>query len=323
MNPTDNIETSLIVGAGAVGQVCAWHLYQGGGEVGFVVKPKYEASTRDGLTLHHQKILGRTQSHEFTDYEVISNYDDIVAEDWDAIWLCVSSTALRGDWLSDVLERVPNATVVSLQPGLEDREYMLRFVDAARLVRGMIPFIAYQSPLPEQDLSEGIAYFLPPLFPFPFSGQHADAVADALDRGGLSSRVTDDVGGESAMASTILIPAVAGLELEDWNLKAFRRGETLALTTCATEEAQAATAKHHDISVPFTNRMAARPWLLRCGISAASPALPFDLEDYMAFHFRKTADQTRQMLAEWIELGERYGTETTCLKTVLERLESR
>ena len=320
MDSNSTIQRSLIVGAGAVGQVCAWHLHQGGGEVGFVVKPKYEESTRSGLALHHQKIVGRTQTHEFADFEVISDYDEIDPDAWDAVWLCVSSTAIRGDWLADLLERVPNATIVSLQPGLEDREYMLGFVDEERLVRGMIPFIAYQSPLPGQDLAEGIAYFLPPLFPFPFSGARADAVASSLDRGGLSSKVSDDVGAESSMASTILIPAVAGLELEDWNLRAFRKSDTLDLTACATKEAQQATAAHHDTGVPFTNRMAARPWLLRCGISAASPALPFDLEDYMAFHFQKTADQTRQMLAEWIELGARYEVDTPCLEQVLERL---
>ncbi|MGM0556101.1 MAG: ketopantoate reductase family protein [Myxococcota bacterium] len=320
MNSKPRLESALIVGAGAVGQVVAWHLDQGGSDVGFVVKPRHVESTRAGLTLHHQKIVGKTRTHVLEDYDVIADYGEIEPGEWDAVWLCVSSTALRGEWLGDLLERVPDATIVSLQPGLEDREYMLDYIDQDRLVRGMIPFIAYQSPLPGQSLTEGIAYFLPPMFPFPFTGERAPGVAEALDRGGLSSTVTDNVGAESSMASTILIPAVGGLELEGWDLKGFRKSDTLDLTACATEEAQAATSAHHAMKVPFTNRLAARPWLFRFGLSAASPMLPFDLEAYLEFHFEKTSDQTRQMLAEWIELGERYDTETRCLRELLDRL---
>ena len=189
-----------------------------------------------------------------------------------------------------------------------------------RLVRGMISFIAYQSPLKGQDLDEGIAYFLPPLFPMPFSGEHAESVAKSLDQGGISSKVTDDISADSAMASTVLIPAVGGLELADWDLKAFRTGELLDLTSAATKEAQSITAAHHDTKVPLTNRTIARPWLLRCGLAAASPMLPFDLEDYLAFHFEKTSDQTRQMLRKWIELGERHGCKTDALRILVERL---
>jgi 2-dehydropantoate 2-reductase len=314
--------SSLIIGAGAVGQVVAWHLHQSRSEIGFVVKPKYVESTRGGLRLHHQKIMGRTRTHTLEDYTVFSDYGELEAGRWDTVWLCVSSTALRGDWLGELLERVPEAIIVSLQPGLEDREFMLEYVDEKRLVRGMIPFIAYQSPLPGQDLAEGIAYFLPPMFPFPFTGAHARDIAEALDRGGLASTVTDNVGAESQMASTILMPAVAGLELEDWNLEAFRKSATLELAAGATREAQAITAAHHSTDVPFTNRIAARPWLLKCGLAAASPMLPFDLEAYLAFHFEKTSDQTRQMLAEWIDIGERYEADVTCLSQLLARLEA-
>src|SRR4029453_13890994 len=56
----------------------------------------------------------------------------------DQVWLCVSSTAMQGEWLPELLAACGDATVVLLQPGLKDEELILRHCPRERLVRGVI-----------------------------------------------------------------------------------------------------------------------------------------------------------------------------------------
>src|SRR5690554_5786596 len=167
LTPTDLLGAKpapriLMVGAGAVGQTYGYHLSRGGADVTFFVKEKYRAEAEAGFLMHQHRPLRGPRSFYYDNYRILSDVEEVAQNRWDQVWLCISSTALKGDWLAELCARIGDATLVSLQPGLEDLEYVAQVYDPAKIVAGLITFIAYQSPLPGDKLGPGVAYLLPP-----------------------------------------------------------------------------------------------------------------------------------------------------------------
>ncbi len=324
MSDTSN-ERILMVGAGAVGQAYGYHLHQGGAEVSFLVKEKYREECEAGFVLHRHRMFRRPKTIGFADFDVYTDYDAVEQEEWDQVWLCMSSTALRGEWLEDLAGRIGDATLVSLQPGIDDIRRVEDVYDPTKVVFGLITLIAYQAPLPGEDLPEGVAYFLPPLTPIPFSGrpERAARVAQALDRGGCPAVVDQDTAKIGAFGSAIMNPAIAALEVAGWSLKRFRRTPALEISTAAAKEALQVVGLYHWSKVPFSMRTLRRPELLGSGLAIAPALMPFDLEIYLEYHFTKVGDQTRQIIDDYIQLGESQGSPTRALRVLRRLLEGR
>ena len=158
----------LLVGAGAVGQAYGWHLQQAGHEISFFIKPNHRESLAGGVDVHC--LSGRSRGHHrFTRYGLYQVPDELRSQHWDEVWLCMSSTALRGPWLDPLLAAVGEATIVMLQPGLEDLNYLLERVNEDRIVCGLISLVSYLAPLPGEEREPGITWWFPPLSPSPFS----------------------------------------------------------------------------------------------------------------------------------------------------------
>ncbi|MFP4598866.1 MAG: ketopantoate reductase family protein [Persicimonas sp.] len=321
MNHDHAAERILLVGAGAVGQAYGYHLRQGGAEVSFWVKEKYRAEVERGFLLHRHRMLRRPKTVAFDDFDVLSDYDEVERREFDQVWLCVSSTAIRGQWLEDLAGRIGDATLVSLQPGIEAQRRVKEVYPPEKVVAGLITLIAYQAPLDGEDLDEGVAYLLPPMTPIPFAGpaDRAERVAEALNRGGCSAVVDQDTPKLAAFGSAVMVPAIAGLEIAGWSLKRYRKTAALEISTAASKEALRVAGLYHWAKVPFSMRTLRRPELLGLGLTVAPALLPFDLEAYLEYHFTKVGDQTRQMIADYIELGEGQVTDTRALR-VLRRL---
>lgn len=313
----------LIVGAGALGQPFGYHLNQGGAEVAYSVKPEHCDECESGFTLHRYRMFGRPNRLEFDDYEVYVDYDEISELDWDQVWLCVSSTAVRGDWLPALMEAVGETTLVSIQPGLEVREHLESHYPAERIVSGRVSMIAWPTPLGDESLPEGdIAYFLPPAQPVYFGGGagRAGRVAELLDDGGCPAATHDEVLSYGAFTSAILETAVAGLEVTGWSLRAFRRSEMLETAAQAGSEALRVVAAKYDRKPPWMVRIASRPFFMRLGLPVFAFVLPFDLEAYLEEHFTKVGDQTREEIVDFIESGEMHGLEVGSLRSLLRAL---
>ncbi len=321
MSETSTNERILLVGAGAVGLSYGYHLRRGGAEVGFLVKEKYRDEAEAGYTLHRHRLLRRPTSFRFEDFEVYTDYDAVGEHHWDQVWLCVSGTAIRGEWLGELCAHIGDATLVSLQPGVKGQRFVESAYDPAKVVYGVITLIAYQSPLPGEDLATGVAYLLPPMAPIVFSGQpeRAAPVAHALARGGCPAKIDPDAPLMAAFGSAVMIPAIAGLEVAGWSLERFRRTPALEISTAAAKEALSVMGLYHFAKVPWGVRTLRRPELLGLGLSVAPALLPFDLEVYLQYHFTKVGDQTRQLVDDWISLGEAQGNPTRALR-VLRRL---
>lgn len=310
----------LVVGAGAVGQVYAWHLAQAGHEVSFFIKAKYAEALRPGTVLHRLGRLGARQQ-SFQGYGLVTDPAAVAAQSWDQVWLTLASDALRGELAGQVLDAVGKATVVCLQPDLEDADHVRRHVPPSQVVQGLITFISYQSPLPGKTGPEGIAYYLPPLAPGLFAGESARvrAVVQALRAGGLAAKEVPDFAQAAAGAPAILQPLIAALELNDWRLGSMAGSPALVLGLAAAREAMAVAESEAGADTRLLKPLL-RPLAWRLILPLSRVALPLDLETYLHYHFAKVGVQTRLMLDSYIRLGQRHGLATEALQRLRSRL---
>lgn len=305
----------LLVGAGAVGLVYGRHLQLGGADVTFYVREKYRDDVAAGFTMHVLNAVGRG-THRFEGLSALTTPEEVAAQTWDQIWLCVSATAIRGEWLAPFLAATGDATIVALQPGLDDGDRLAAHVPSARIVRGMISLVSYQAPLPGEDRAPGIAYWFPPMSPSPFSGEGAQSIVRALDAGGCPAKVHPQAELEAARGSAILMPHLVALEAEGWSLAALRKGEHVKRASAAAQEALAVVAAFTNTEVPGLMACLVRPCLMRLLLGVAPWAVPFPLEVYLKYHFTKVGDQTRMMIQTYIDQGIERGLPTENLEAL-------
>jgi 2-dehydropantoate 2-reductase len=333
MDPTETVTRPepatrvLLVGAGAVGQVYGYHLQRGGADVAFLVRPKYAEEARSGFHLYplHRR-RPRENPVPFRGFRVFTSVEEIAAAPWDVVVLCVSTTALRaGDWMANLAEATGDATILGLQPGLEDPAFVRERTRPERLAWGIITMIAYAAPLPGEEVPHpGIAYWLPPLSRFPLSGpeERTRAIAKLFRRGGMRTRVVRDVAPLVGLGGPALNLHIAALECTGWRLDALGRDRALLdLTHSAIREAVAVAAQQLGVRPPFWLRLL-RPWLVRLALRLAPAVVPLDLETYLRIHFTKVREQTLLLLDRWADLAEEAGLDNQSLHTLRERLTS-
>lgn len=310
----------LVVGAGAVGSVYAYHLQRGGAEVWLYVRPRYKAACERGITLY-QLNHGRRR-RRLVPTGCLTSAAEVAAGSWDQVWLCVSTTALLKPWFAEIAGGIGTATVVGLQPGPEARAVLLAQVLERQLVSGVITMVSYQAPLPGEKVRDpGIAYWLPPGSPNGFKGpaRRTGLVVKALRAGGCPAAVHPALEKLSGFGSGLLMPLIASLELAGWSFSEFKRGSRLHRALEAAREACAAVSAELGEPPPFWLRMLV-PGLARLLLSAAPHVVPLDLETYFRYHFTKVGDQTRALLGQYIDLASRHALPAVHLQQLRTRL---
>jgi 2-dehydropantoate 2-reductase len=303
---------ALVIGAGAVGQVFGRHLALGGAEVTFLVKPAYADDARRGYTMYPLARGKPPAAVRFAGFGVITSAEEAAATRWDQVYLAVSSVALRaGTWLADVARATGDATIVFLQPNLDDRAVLTGAVDPARVVDGTIAFISYQAPLPgETRFAEpGMAYWFPPA-PCVYSGAErprVDAVVAALRAGKLPAKRVRDVPRMAPFPNAILYAYLSALEGARWSFATLRSGDYLRDAGRGAREAIAIAGKQVGVRPPLRIRLAGRPTVIRLGLRLAGRIVPIPLETYLRVHFTKTGAQTRLGMRAYVETGKRLG----------------
>jgi hypothetical protein len=314
----------LVVGAGAVGQVYARHLQLGGAEITFYVREKYRAEVARGFDMYplNRKAKLRTEPVRFDGVTAITAPGEIRAP-YDQVWITVSSPALRGAWLPELVAATgPDATYVVLQPGLDDRKIVeAAGVVSARIVVGLISMISYHAPLPGETRfpKPGMAYYLPPS-PSLFTGERADAVVAALRAGQQPAKRHKDAQLASLLPGSIMMAYLVGLEASGWSFRALFRGPYAKLAARGSREAVAALAAAHGRRVPLGLRLLARRTTLRLGLWFGVKIVPLDLETYLRVHFTKVGDQTREFMASYVALCEREGLPAEALRELIAAL---
>ncbi len=318
---------ALIVGAGAVGQVYGLTLQRAGAQVGVFVKPKHAAAARAGYTLHPVggARVGFQPDHCVVDAEGVGQQGP-----WDQVWLCMSSPGLRGwtDAGPALRAAGPDATVICLQPGLDDGVFVADHLgDAERVVHGLITMISWHAPLPGESTDPpGVAYWLPPAAAPPFSGdeRRVDPIVRALGEGGYKARRVDDVPSRTAFGAATLLPIIAALEAADWSLSGLRKGPWIGVGARAARESQALVAAHLGVAGGSSLlRLLLAPPVLRLGAAIAPIAAPFPLEVYLKTHFTKVGDQTLAHLRRYLDLGAERGLPTAHLRQLRDALLTR
>lgn len=315
---TDRI---LIVGAGAVGTSYAHVLARGGASVSFYVRPPRVAQTRAGLPLLELNTRGVAVAHEVRAEAVLASPDEVrSARAFDQIWLTVPSTALSGDWLGELFDAAPDAAIVSLSPGVQDRELVAELAGEERAVAGLIVLVAWHGALPgETSDAPGVRAWFPPLVKTPYSGPRAPEIAAALNRGGVRARVVPDAAAQGAPGNAMLQAGVAGLECAGWSLDGFRSGPYLERALAAGRQAAAIAAAHHGRRPPRAFAIA-KSWVLRPGIPVAGRIFPADLETYLRVHFSKVGAQTSAALHEYLSLATEHGLAFDAIEALAEEL---
>ncbi len=302
---------ALVVGAGAVGRVFGYHLHRGGAEVGFLVKEKHAGECRGGFTLRRLRRRGALEPTRFDAFEVVTSPGAAAGGRWEQVYLAVSSTGLRAEgFLGSLAEALPEATIVSLQPGLGDAAVLARFVSPDRTVTGLTAFVSFPA-------AGEMAYWLPPLTASAFSGPdpRLRAVVASVAGGGLPARATPDATRLAVTPSALLTGHIGALEAAGWTFAGVRHGRWLELACRASREAMAIGAAELGAR-PFALRALVRPVLSRLALRLAPFVVPFDLEAYARTHFGKLRDQTRLAFRTYLEAGRRLGLPAGALEAL-------
>lgn len=314
------------MGAGAVGQVYGRHLQLGGAEVTLFVRDRYRAQVARGFDMYPLNRRPRVAPVRFDGFAVVSDADEVFARRFDQVYLTVSSPALAGPWLAALIAAAGDATIVSLQPGLDDRARVIAAGGSdRRLVSGAISLISYAAPLPGEIRfpRPGTAYWFPPLVPSPLSGplERTRAVVAALRAGRLPARRHADVPRALAFPSAVMMPYLVALERAGWSLRALAGGDAMALGERGARAALAAVAALQGRGrAPLLARVMAHPRVLRAGLWLAERVMPLPVEIYLREHFTKVHDQTIEMMASYIAAGARAGIDVTALEALVARV---
>lgn len=314
----------LFVGAGAVGSVYAYHAHLGGAEVAFLVKPKYRAELEKGIQLYHHTTFGKkTKSILFNSFTLLDDPAQVGKTKWDQIFITVPSNAIySGDWLKVLVQNSGDATIVTMQPGLKDREYILSETGLSedRLVSASIPILSYLAPLPGENFEKpGYAYWIPPggFFAMSFgSDGRRQSAMDTLTRGGLKTRSRADFRKDSLVGEAILRLVVTGLEKSEWSWQRFMHGENIQLTSDSALESLPIIAKLRGLPDPsqsFVKRQMVKPYAIRSLMRVLEMLAPFDIEAFFRVHFTKVEAQMRQGVLDLIEMGKKERMPTTSL----------
>lgn len=317
----------LIVGAGSVGQVYGHYLLRGGNEVSFLVKPQYVEACEAGFTLFRCRRRGLGQPEHYHAEAIYSDLSQLVDQQFDQVWLAVPSTGLYGEWLPHLKSVIGNATLVMLQPDLDDRDFVLQTFPADQVVYGAVNFLSYHTPLPDLPAhhpdagKQGIAYLLLPLLGGEFSGppERLPGVLEALTAGRFPVRVQQNVPRSYADRSAWMIPLVALLEIEQWSFQRVIHSDSLSVAVTGAQQALGIVAAKFGRPRNLTEK-AFNAWVVRMLLPLIRWLTPMDAESYLKYQFQKTAPQTRVMLAHFIAQGEKSGLPTHALKVLLNRL---
>jgi ketopantoate reductase len=316
----------LIIGAGAVGQVYGYHLHQGGAEICFYIKEKYAADLDKGFELYQHslfgKILGgRTQHGHFNQFSYISSVEALEAQSFDYIINTVSSTALRSGWWESFKNASGSANIVGLQPALDDTQFILQTLPVERYIKGLVQFVAYQSPLPGGHEPSGLHYILLPISGlFENENARASALMKTLKKGAFRTKHQNNLNFYSSRHSSITIPLTAALEQADWKIAKLLQAENLHAGLQAAKESNLAVSQVlQQKGIPS---FFLKPGLIRLILRLMPLVFPFDIEVYLKYHFTKVGDQTRLMLEQYIAHAKKHELAHEANRHLLDVLEA-
>ena len=306
----------LIVGAGSVGQAYGFHLQRAGSAVSYLVRERYKEAASLGFNVHcfNGRLKG---SHAFVPDGVCTSLSE--GHNYTQIWLAVSSTALRGEWLEELLAKRGDAAVVMLQPGLNDVALVRQYVPQRALTCGLIALISFHTPLPGEDGPSGMAWMFPPFSPSAFSGPQAQTVVRLLKSGGCAAKKVRDISAKSKNGGAVMMPIIGVLSCCSWSFKKLSERANRRLAVLAVHEAISVvrTGWISSVLAFFVNT-----WSLRIALRIAPYFVPFHLERMLQSHFTKVGDQTLAIVGEYVVRAKNQDLQVPALQRLYTQLKS-
>lgn len=311
----------LILGAGAVGLVYGKHFSDAGHKVTFFIKEKYLETMSKGSVLYHMNTdKSLKKPIRFTQYNLVSSFDEVQLQQWDQIYLCFSSTALQSfdfTGFKQVLTGKP--TIVMLQPSVEDYQHLSATFPVEQIIEGMITLISYSAPLATETIElPGIAYWLPPFVPTPFSGQinrRQEIITTFLD-GKMAAKSSKSVRTQSLFPTALLMAFLTALESSQWNFITLRNDTPLLKQLIhSIDEIFAALELKHDVKRPIGLRLTS-PLIIKTLLRLAPHVMPMDIETYFEAHFMKVKDQTKLYMNNYLATAKSSGSSYSTLEVL-------
>ncbi|KAI9206158.1 uncharacterized protein BJ171DRAFT_498884 [Polychytrium aggregatum] len=341
----------LIVGAGSVGQIFGYHLSKGGADVHFLVRD-YQAPLLRSIPMRVHRLCAPGEKRIPTKTALLSipekniyTIDDVEAGqlplDFNCILIAVSSAALRGRWIRDLLQVIhsnPKCILYCFSPGVSDCHYIIQScgIVASRIVRSQANFISWPAPLegqafnpiPSKERLVGVqgshshqpitAYFVngPQLF------SRSDSVATekitarllaCLRTTNLASEQTQVLPSLFRLRQSVLVPLLIGLSIADWKFrKLFNDRKLLRITIEASREGLDRVCTLHDMTdfrwTTFWMFFLFWGLIVQLAILLVLPVVqPMDAQAFLKFHFTKYESQTMLHAEEEIDEGAAAG----------------
>jgi voltage-gated potassium channel Kch len=299
----------LIVGCGAVGQVFGLALQKAGVDLALYDLPANTERLELGRSQGGLPLFQVSRQHQhppmayrLTNYQVVKNMAEIIDFKPDQTWFATPSLVYYSEWFRKFLARIPCPRVVCYVPeGGRSEFYPEDGQD--RLVFGGTTFMAWQGDLNGGGgVPEGVNFWRSPLaIPLIGTEKACGEVKLLLKKAGFRATVGKPDSHMQATVTAIMTAFVAGLELSGWSLKVFRRRPNLGNAARACREAVLG-------QLPVAGSL--KRFLLGVPVFAASFFLadlflplffPFEIEEYLKFHYTKTRDQTLGLLELFIK----------------------
>jgi 2-dehydropantoate 2-reductase len=307
------------------------YLQKAGVELGYYARPASAAKLRQALILGGLPLFQTTSkrkgdpiAQQLGNYRVMTDVAACQRFGPDQIWFTTPSTVYYTEWFRQFLREVPSKRVVCFAPEGRRAEFLPEGIDGDRLVCGGITFMAWQG-----DLGGGggrpnaVNYWLPPTLNIPLMGaqEACREVKGVLREAGFRATAKKERFRRTQAAVTgVMQTYVAGLELAGWSLRAYRVSPWLVRAARGAREAVASQlARNGILTRAFLGAMLSSV-SLRC-ITRLLPLLfPFDIEQYLQFHYLKTRDQTLALLELFAEDGQKRGLAVENIRALLQGL---
>ncbi len=286
---------ALILGAGALGQVFGAALSRGGAEVRYWVRP---GSARARLTSLRVRTLGGPLARRAVPAPD-TDLGQALARGPELVLLALPSDGLSPALCARLLEGSGDATLVGLQPGLDDRAHLA--AAGSRLLWGLPALVAWSAP--EAD-GETTTCWQPPLSRLCFAGVRArrEPLLACLRRGGLRVRGAEQLPEDAGCVAAWLEVLVAGLACASWQPEQLAASPLLAEVARAGREAVKLAARQAGCRPPLGLRLLG-PAALRPLLLLAPRLAPFPLAAYFRRHYGKLGAQTGAQLATLLRLA--------------------
>lgn len=331
---TSPIPTVLIVGAGAMGIMCGYHLQLTGAEVTFLVRPRRaEKLSRPQLLYSYDDVTVKP----FYGYRVLSDVTEVGGRAYDYIIVTLDGASARSAegtaMLSDLGNAVRDTSAVVIIGGIGHglRRHCLDAldIDEERVISGALSLLAHQvasvnlpvhPPTDPALLAQAdLAYRTLPRGSFTVEDRFPAVAArfKALyDACGVSHCDIVDHNQFPAQVA-VVFPVFAACELMGWPPAAQFNDhkDTWNLAVDAVREVvsldEYRPAGQHTDSESLTHLMAV----------AEEQALPLDVNAFNAFHHGgKVAQQDLELLRDHVAAGEREGKPMSALRQLIAEL---